>query len=409
MFKVIKQGDAYRLLYSAKNFSSGLSDVQAIPYNPSGAAQSAVAMTEMGTSGVYYADFNTTGLALGVWGFKIDSTSKSAPAIDKIQIVDPDTLNDTVLEKLDAMLDTTLSNLTTIDGKIDVIDGNVDDIEGIVANVNHGNAALKTLIDAVASAVQSIQNNTLFSTSLQQVMIVPDTGTNTYKVYVNIFDAAGNMEDPDNQNTDAYVAVSVANSGGTDRSGNLGGLSADTFGSKKWLTRVSEGRFSFTYAVSDAAAAEDLIFSFDYNEDSVTKYQDRASRVAAESSDIATKLNTIEAKVDIVDGVVDGIQADLDNSTDGLGALKALIDAVQADIDDGTNGLAAIRTLVSSNNSLLSNATYGLAALKTLLDTIAGNTDGVEADLTAIKGAGWTSDDNLKNIYEAVQPGGIAV
>ena len=35
-----------------------------------------------------------------------------------------------------------------------------------------------------------------------------------------------------------------------------------------------------------------------------------------------------ETKQDIIDTVVDGIQTDLDNSTDGLGALKTLIDAI---------------------------------------------------------------------------------
>ena len=101
MFKVIKQGDAYRILYSAKNFTTGLSDVQAVPYNPSGTAQTAVALSEMGTSGVYYADYDTTGKTIGTWGFKINSATKPAPAIDKIQIVDGDTLNDTLLEKLE--------------------------------------------------------------------------------------------------------------------------------------------------------------------------------------------------------------------------------------------------------------------------------------------------------------------
>ena len=36
----------------------------------------------------------------------------------------------------------------------------------------------------------------------------------------------------------------------------------------------------------------------------------------------------------IVDTVVDGIQTDLDNGTDGLGALKTLVDNVQSDTDD---------------------------------------------------------------------------
>jgi len=41
-------------------------------------------------------------------------------------------------------------------------------------------------------------------------------------------------------------------------------------------------------------------------------------------------VSSVESKVDTVDTVVDGIQADLSNATDGLGALKLLIDAVDA-------------------------------------------------------------------------------
>ena len=46
--------------------------------------------------------------------------------------------------------------------------------------------------------------------------------------------------------------------------------------------------------------------------------------------------------------VVDGIQSDLDNATDGLGALKALIDAIQADLDNGTDGLGALKALLDT-------------------------------------------------------------
>jgi hypothetical protein len=41
-------------------------------------------------------------------------------------------------------------------------------------------------------------------------------------------------------------------------------------------------------------------------------------------------LTTIEGKVDTVDTVVDGIQTDLSNGTDGLGAIKTAVDAVSA-------------------------------------------------------------------------------
>jgi len=59
--------------------------------------------------------------------------------------------------------------------------------------------------------------------------------------------------------------------------------------------------------------------------------------------------DNVNAPIGTVDTVVDGIQTDLSNATDGLGALKALIDAITVYvdlIDDATNGLAAIKAEV---------------------------------------------------------------
>lgn len=56
--------------------------------------------------------------------------------------------------------------------------------------------------------------------------------------------------------------------------------------------------------------------------------------------ELTTQGDTNETKIDTVDTVVDGIQADLSNATDGLGALKTLIDAVQTAVD-AQNDLSA--------------------------------------------------------------------
>jgi len=117
-----------------------------------------------------------------------------------------------------------------------------------------------------------------------------------------------------------------------------------------------------------------------------------------------------EAKQDIIDTVVDGIQTDLSNVTDGLGALKALIDAnktaidaIQTDLDNGTDGLGALKTEIDANETKidtvdtvvdgiqtdLSNATDGLGALKTeidanetKIDTVDTVVDGIQTDLS---------------------------
>lgn len=82
------------------------------------------------------------------------------------------------------------------------------------------------------------------------------------------------------------------------------------------------------------------------------------------------------------------LQTDLDNGTDGLGALKTLIDTVNTDLANGTDGLGALKTLIDTVNTDLGNATDGLGALKTLIDTVntdlANGTDGLGALKTLI-------------------------
>jgi len=98
----------------------------------------------------------------------------------------------------------------------------------------------------------------------------------------------------------------------------------------------------------------------------------------------------------------DAIIADLDNATDGLGALKALIDLVQvdttaiiADLDNGTDGLGALKILIDANQTDLDaiivdttaiiadldNSTDGLSALKALIDLVQTDTTAIIADL----------------------------
>lgn len=291
-FVVIKRGDVYRLLYSAKNFQTGLSDVAALPYDPAGSVGSSIPLSEIASTGIYYADWDSTSLAYGTWSFVIDSTSRPAKAYTRIQVVDGDTLNDTVFEKIDTMLDSVITALTTIEGKVDVIDGNVDDIEGEVKSSTYGLSAIKSVVDAINSAVSGIQNNTQTTVALPEVLVIPGTGTNTYKIYVNTYNNSGSMEDPDDQDPDntkdAYVSVSVQNQGGTDRSANLGGLSTSTFESKKWMTRVEQGRFSCTYAVANTHVVEELVFTFGYEEGGTTE-QSKSVTVADSAGSLNNK------------------------------------------------------------------------------------------------------------------------
>jgi len=129
---------------------------------------------------------------------------------------------------------------------------------------------------------------------------------------------------------------------------------------------------------------------------------------------------TLPATLSTIDTVVDGIQTDLSNATDGLGALKALIDAVQTDVGDPTGEtLASISAKIgdiarsldviigarwdSSSDlgtdiaqlltytDILDDATNGLANIKSLIDTLTTNVgtvdtvvDGIQTDLSNV-------------------------
>jgi len=181
------------------------------------------------------------------------------------------------------------------------------------------------------------------------------------------------------------------------------------------------------------------------------------TELTTDKNSIIAEVDANEAKIDTIDTVVDGIQTDLSNDTDGLGALKALIDTADTVVDTLADRLTAARAgyldeLASYNIpadvdtlrtycDILDNATNGLVNLKAILDAIQTRTDNLPSDpadqsslegtisnmaldivgflsaditdaqtaltaiLTAMKGAGWT-DETLKAIKDAVDVNG---
>lgn len=391
MFKVVKQSDVYRLLYTSKNFVSGLTDVQAVPYNPSGVAQTAVGLTEVATSGIYYADFSTTSKLVGVWTFKINSTSKFAPAVHRIQIVDANSLNDTPLEGIKNVADLMWSKTQVIDNNILTLDNVADGIQADLNNGTDGLSALKSLIDSVQASVSGIQNNTRVTVALPTLMVIPESGTNIYKIKLNLYDTEGNMENVDDQDPGveaAGVSVAVTDESGASYDSNLGGLGLSVLGGNKWMLQLGMGIWECTYTVADIHSEKGLLFRFSYSEGGKIRTVDRATRTSTEDRNVLGQLTTVEGKVDTIDSVVDTIGIIVAHASYGNAAIKVLIDAIQSDLANGTDGLGALRTLIDSV----------LAAV---------NTSG--SQLNAIKGSGWVTEDNLHNIHDQVQAGGLAI
>lgn len=119
-------------------------------------------------------------------------------------------------------------------------------------------------------------------------------------------------------------------------------------------------------------------------------HDDVGTHETSQATNRAVVVDVHDTDLPAVKTVVDGIQTDLSNATDGLGALKALIDAVQATsntiegytdiLDDATNGLANIKSLIDAlqgtantiegYTDILDDATNGLANIKSLIDAL---------------------------------------
>ena len=91
--------------------------------------------------------------------------------------------------------------------------------------------------------------------------------------------------------------------------------------------------------------------------------------------------NNVDAPISTVDTVVDGIQTDLDNATDGLGAIKTAVDSRMAEASINTTGGAVDNvTLVGTTTTNTDMRGTDSAATATALATVDTNVDAILVD-----------------------------
>ncbi len=125
---------------------------------------------------------------------------------------------------------------------------------------------------AASAEVLAIQNNTRTTIAVPGVMERPDAGSTRFKIYLNNYDTAGNMEAPDSAPT-----VAVVNEEGVDRSLNL--QHPTTHVAQTTMVLVDAGRYWIEYDLDNADAMEGLIFTFSVVEGAVTRKFDRVAIV----------------------------------------------------------------------------------------------------------------------------------
>lgn len=424
-------------VYSAKKFQTGLTDVTAKVRRNGvyvlGTNTTPLALTELDNGRYQLAlndtQFQTAGGA-GDYQIDVDSASKSAPATLVREITENDA--DTIYA-LQQIID---GKVDALDAKVDIVDANVDqalvdiaavkadtgsikitveDTNSEVKNPTTGLVNIKALVDALQSSVDNISNVTRFQGPVPKKLLRPDVGTKSYIVPLRIFDSNGNLEAPDGN-----LTVTVKNSAGTDRTADY--INGAT-GTAHVLAPISTGVYEMQIDIASTDPDEPLNFEFNYVEETLPQSQVTTSEIIPESTDntglaleataqsILSDTNAILIDTAAMQPQVADIQSVVNNVTYGLAALKGLIDTID--------------TVVDSNNAELVNATYGLAAIKTALDGKASqasvdavalaladkasqaSVDAAQADLTAIKGAGYVeADHSLKAIGDSVYSGG---
>lgn len=242
------------------------------------------------------------------------------------------------------------------------------DSAAVKADLETGSASLQTIL----TNIQSLQNASIGNGVgfVLPTMIIPSTGSNTYKIPITIQNDNGALVDPVGQT----ITVGVTNAAGTDRGAFLSGSTGSP--ANVTATRSSTGQYYVTVQIPSTEIEEELIFSFAYTIGANPMVRFGVSQTIA---DTATAGYALQATLLATQTTVNTINSAIANATYGLSALQALLTSgtsglavIAGLLNNGTNGLVAINnnvssvgTAVAAANSTLNNATYGLAALQT--------------------------------------------
>jgi hypothetical protein len=184
---------------------------------------------------------------------------------------------------------------------------------------------------------------------------------------------------------------------------------APTAGSLNDILSKASGGNTFDKATDSLEALRDIIDTYN-----TADQADLDAILEDTGTTLPSTLSGLDTKIDTIDTVVDGIQTDLDNATDGLGALKLLIDAVQSDLDNATDGLGALKLLidaVQSTANAIETDTQDLqtqigvagAGLSAIPDMALDSTVAKSADLATTDGKVDTLQTTADNIETDTQ------
>lgn len=426
MLNISKNNQAVYILYSERTFASGKT-ITAKVYNDSDVEISGSPFTllEIDNKGIYGTSFTPT--TIGQYKIVVlEGTTKMSAASIKISTYD--------IESVGGDTTSILSMLSDMEGT------------SFLSNNDSLHAIKDYLVGTIQASISQIQNNTLTAVALSTQLLIPTTSTVSYPFYVNVYDEQGLMADPYDQDSStghSYISISVTNQLGVDRTANLSNLDTSSYGGKKWLTRLSTGRYTGSYDVATTHSKELLNFSFAYKHavSEADRVVDRSTYVTAELDD-STKIDAIEAtvnnvtyglsavktlidnyqtinqvdltnienKVDIESGLISSLTSTVNTINTNVNTANTNINTANAnintlnnksDIESGMISLVDSKVDIIDGNiddieTMLNSPVYGLANIKSLIDAMTTH-------LTDIKGTGFVSaNDSLHAIKEKI-------
>lgn len=392
-----------RFIYLARNASTGLTDVTAIVRRNGvevlGTDTTPLPLVEI-DNGRYElvltaAQLNSAGGA-GEYDVYINSASKNAPGLGYRNITENN--NDDLeahITIVEGKIDLIQTDVTAIKSDVTSIKSTVEDTNTEVKSPTHGLSEIKNVVDALSTALGQIQNNTRFTVTMPTQMVILATGVKAYRLWVALFDTAGNLEDPD-----GAITVSIENDQGANRNDYLkDSVASGTVN----MTQDSTGIYYIDIEIPDTAVEEQNIYFFNYVENTIPLTQVRTTNLIQEvnASGLALEATSqsIKTTVETMAPQIADIQTKINDAGFGLSAIR--------------NAITAVQTVVDGNNTLLTDPTVGLANLKAILDLKASqaSVDALDTKIDDdVKGTGFDqAEDTLHQISGRLFFGGYTV
>lgn len=230
---------------------------------------------------------------------------------------------------------------------------------------------------AGSAEVTSIQNNTRVRLVVPDVIERPDSGTQTYKIHLYIYDEIGNMEAPDSAPT-----LTLVNQSGTDLSARLNSATG---------TLAATGHYTWTYTASVGDTLEQLLWEFTVVEGGATRVHGTDSVIVDTTavdftSADRTKLNAIETR----------LPSDPADASDLAGLLSALTSHGDSEWATATGfstlSAADVREAIGIASANL-DTQLGALATSTALASLVTTVGAAGAGLTALPwNAAWDAE-----------------